>query len=163
MITLGYVAGVYGVAGWVRVFSHTEPRENILGYTPWHLGQPGAWRPCTLAEGRRHGRGVVARIEGCNDRDQARALLGEQIGLPRSALPELDDGEYYWADLQGLSVRTLEGAQLGSVEQLMATGANDVLVVRGDRERLIPLVEGQFVTRIDWSERVIEVDWDPDF
>ena len=149
--------------GWVRVYSHTRPRENILRYSPWYVKRAGEWRPMPLAGGRRHGKGVVARLEGCVDRDQARLLIGADIGLRREQLPELPEGEFYWADLEGLAVEDLKGRPLGRVDHLLETGANDVLVVRGERERLIPFVYGQVVLDVDLRAGRIRVDWDPDF
>jgi 16S rRNA processing protein RimM len=145
------------------VFSYTDPRENIINYRRWHLdkqGVSGEWR---LAEGRRHGKGVVARLEGCEDRDAATALVDSDIFVERAQLPPLDEGEYYWADLQGMQVVNRQGERLGRVDSLFETGANDVLVVKGDRERLIPFVSGRVILSVDRSSGEILVDWDKDF
>jgi 16S rRNA processing protein RimM len=151
------------VRGWVRVFSYTQPRENILHYRPWHLKLGGDWREYELAEARQHGKGVVARLSGCEDRDAARLLMDVEIGVRRDQLPAARGDEYYWADLQGLEVRTLGGDLLGRVNYLLETGANDVLVVQGERERLIPFVAGQVVRAVDLDRGEIRVDWDKDF
>ncbi|ROR29825.1 ribosome maturation factor RimM [Inmirania thermothiophila] len=163
LVVLGRVSGLYGVRGWVRVYSYTEPREGILRYDPWYLGHGGRWRRMDLVGGRRHGKGVVAALAGVADRDAAAALMGAQIAVRRSQLPPPAEGEYYWADLIGLEVRTVEGTPLGKVADLMETGANDVLVVRGERERLIPFLPGQVVRRVDVAGGLLEVDWDPGF
>jgi 16S rRNA processing protein RimM len=111
-----------------------------------------------------HGKGVVAKLKGCDDRDAAAALMGMNIAIRREQLPAATEGEYYWADLVGLAVSNLEGVSLGVVEQLLETGANDVLVVvQGDVERLLPFVQGQFVKEVDLTNRRIIVDWDPEF
>jgi 16S rRNA processing protein RimM len=154
---------VYGVGGWVRVFSYTEPRGNIVDYQPWHLRSGDDWEPRRLAEGRVHGKGVIARLEGCEDRDQALALMNREIGVRRDQLPATAPGEYYWSDLMGLEVVNLQHASLGKVDHLLETGANDVLVVVGDRERLIPFVQHDVVKRVDLETGVIQVDWDKDF
>jgi len=159
LVVLGRVAGVYGVHGWVRVFSETEPRENILSYSPWLVG--GVTRE--VVEGRRHGKGLVARLAGFDDRDQAAALVGREIAVRREQLPPARPDELYWADLEGLAVETRDGVSLGRVSHLFDTGANDVMVVKGERERLIPFVWGDVVEDVDLAAGKIRVDWDPDF
>jgi len=151
------------VRGWVRVYSYTEPRENIIQYRPWYLRRDGDWQERELVEGRQHGKGVVARLTDCDDRDKASTLIGCEIGIRRDQLPATAPGEYYWGDLEGLRVVTLEGDELGTVDHLFATGANDVLVVKGDRERLIPFVAEQVITAVDLEKGEIRVDWDKDF
>ena len=156
---LGRIAGVYGVRGWVRVFSDTDPRDNILRYAPWLLN--GTLH--RVLEGRKHGKGLVVRLEGCDDRDQAAALVGQAISIYRDQLPAPRPDEFYWADLEGLSVETLNGEPLGRVSHLFSTGANDVLVIKGERERLLPFVWGDVVKDVDFDAGVMRVDWDPDF
>lgn len=160
-VVLGRIAGLYGVRGWVRVYSETEPRQGILNYSPWLIG-PGetVWR---VLEGRLHGKGVVARLEGCDDRDQAARLLGLEISVWREQLPPPAPDEFYWIDLEGLAVVTQRGDELGQVARLFATGANDVLVVAGERERLIPFVWERVILEVDFAQRLIRVDWDPEF
>lgn len=160
---LGRVAGAYGVLGWVRVNSDCEPPENLLGYSPWFVGDADAWTLREIEAGRPHGKGVVAQLSGCESREQAQAMLGATVAVRRGQLPPLGDGEYYWADLIGLRVVSREGVDLGEVSALLATGANDVLVVRGERERLIPLIFGAVVLEVDGAHGRIRVAWDPDF
>ncbi|HEX5513662.1 MAG TPA: ribosome maturation factor RimM [Gammaproteobacteria bacterium] len=164
LVVVGTIVGLYGVRGWVRVMSHTQPRENLLEYKQWRLGRHGAWRPATVEAGQAHGKGLVVKLQECADRDQARSLIGTEIAVPRSELAPPADGEYYWVDLVGLRVETLAGQALGVVDYLFETGANDVLVVRGDdRERLIPFVTEQVVKQVDLVGGIIRVDWDPTF
>ena len=162
-IVIGKVGGPFGIKGWVKLLSHTEPRDKIVGYSPWLLKQGGEWREWKVAEGHAHGKGVIARLEGVTDRDQAQALMGAEIALWRDQLGPTRPGEYYWADLMGLEVQLESGRSLGKVDGMMATGANDVLVVKGDRERLIPFIHGQVIKRVDLDHGLIQVDWDPDF
>jgi 16S rRNA processing protein RimM len=163
-IVVGRITGLYGVRGWVKVFSHTQPRENILTYATWYLNRQGAWVASELETGRMQGKGVVAKLRGCDDRDAAAALMGIDVAIRREQLPDAASGEYYWADLTGLEVVNLDGVGLGIVDHLLETGANDVLVVlRDGEERLIPFVQGQFVKSVDLAEGVITVDWDPEF
>jgi 16S rRNA processing protein RimM len=161
MLVLGRIAGLYGVQGWVKIFSETDPRENILDYSPWFLG--GSRRPRGLAEGRPQGKGLVAKLQDCYDRDQAAALVGQEIAVRREQLPLTRTDEFYWADLEGLRVESLSGTLLGRVDHLFATAANDVMVVEGDRERLVPFLWSQVIRDVDLDQGRILVDWDPDF
>lgn len=161
LVQLGHIAGLFGVRGWVRVFSETQPRENILGYRPWYLG-PNAERGA-VAEGQRQGKGLVARLEGYTDRDQAAKLVGLAISVRRDQLPPPAADEFYWVDLEGLSVCTAEGTPLGVVAYLFSTGANDVMVTQGGRERLVPFLWGEVVKDVDFERGLVTVDWDPDF
>lgn len=162
-LVVGRVVGLFGVRGWIRVYSYTEPMTNLIGYRPWQLATGSGWRTVELEAGRSHGKGLIAKLEGFDDRDAAATLLGADIAVQRRQLPPPEPGEYYWADLVGLRVMTNEGTDLGVVDGLFATGANDVLVVLGERERLIPFVPGQVMTGIDIEGGTLTVDWDPDF
>ena len=163
-VTLGRISGVHGVQGWVRVHSDTSPRENIVDYSPWHLVREGRRELRKVKSGRRQGKAVVAKLEGCNDRDAAEELVGALISIPRSALPDTTvPGEYYWADLVGLRVETVDGVELGRIGQLFETGSNDVIVVQGDKERLVPYIWEQVVREVDLEAGVMRVDWDPEF
>ena len=135
--------------------------EAILQYQPWLLGENK--KPVRIADGRLQGKGLAVLLPGFEDREQAATLVGLQIFVRREQLPATAKDEYYWSDLEGLEVRTTAGVVLGRVMRLMETGANDVLVVRGNREHLVPFVQGQYVTRVDLEAGEIEVDWDPEF
>ncbi|MBD3608971.1 MAG: ribosome maturation factor RimM [Gammaproteobacteria bacterium] len=162
-VVLGRINGLFGVRGWVKVFSHTEPRDNILRYSPWLVKHQGRWQELKLLNGQRQGKGIVAQIEGFDDRDKAATLIGADIAVYRDQLPPSAPNEYYWADLKGCRVVTTEGIELGQVKGLFETGANDVMVVKGERERLLPFVQQDVVIKVDLDERLIEVDWDPEF
>ncbi|MDX8126180.1 ribosome maturation factor RimM [Methylomonas sp. OY6] len=163
-MNVGQVSGVFGVKGWVKVYSFTDPRENILQYSPWILRKNSHFQEVKLLGGRRQGSLVVAELQDITDRDVAAGLMGADILIRKQQLPKASDGEYYWADLIGLEVRNLEGCQLGKVDHLLETGANDVLVVvDGELERLIPFLQQSTVLKIDLDEGLILVDWDPDF
>ncbi len=135
--------------------------EAILEYQPWLLGEDR--KPVKLVDGRKQGKGMAALLPGYSDREQAVALVGQQIFVSRDQMPPTEEDEYYWSDLEGLEVHTTNGEVLGLVDRMMETGANDVLVVRGDRERLVPFIQGQYVMRVDLEAGLIVVDWDPDF
>jgi len=162
-IVAGEIASAFGVRGWLKVRSYTDPPDNILGYSPWLLGDGSAQKEYKVVCGRRHGNSVVARLEGVDAREQALQLSGLSISVDRDRFEPAKPGEYYWADLIGLEVRTTSGVGLGAVTGLMETGANDVLVVRRERERLIPFVVGEFIKDVDLDAGVLIVDWDPDF
>jgi 16S rRNA processing protein RimM len=162
LLAMGRIVGVFGVEGWVKVESFSEPRTNLGRYRPWHVVHGGQDRRIDQPVLKPHGKGLVARLDGIDDRDAAAALIGAEILVPRERLPKAKRGEFYWADLEGLAVRTVSGVDLGVVSHLVATGANDVLVVRGDRERLVPYIP-DVVRRVDPGAGLIEVDWDPEF
>ncbi|NGX15473.1 ribosome maturation factor RimM [Wenzhouxiangella sp. XN24] len=162
-VVLGRVGGLYGVRGWVKLWSFTDPLENLLDYAELELNRDGRWEKVRMAEGRRQNEALVARFEGCSDRDQAARFVGAELAVERDRLPAPAEGEYYWADLVGLRVITTEGVELGVVENMMATGANDVMVVKGERERLLPFLPGRYVNEVDLAGGRIVVDWDPDF
>ena len=135
--------------------------EAILEYQPWLLGEDK--KPVRIVDGRKQGKGLAALLPGFDDREQAVTLVGQQIFVRRDDMPATAEDEYYWSDLEGLDVHTTKGELLGRVERLMETGANDVLVIRGEREHLVPFIQGQYVMRVDLEDGLIEVDWDPEF
>ena len=165
LVTLGRITGAFGVRGWIKVLSDTDPRENIIRYSVWQLANAGGRiQTRRVEQGKRHGKGMVAKLAGCDDRDAAEQLRGLEIAVRREQMPpSLNEGEYYWTDLEGLVVETVGGVELGVVDHLFETGSNDVMVVRGDRERLIPFVWRQVIAEVDLDARRIRVDWDPDF
>ena len=162
-INVGKISGVFGVKGWVKVFSFTDIRENILNYSPWLLKKDSETRLVAVIDGKLQGKAVVAQLDGVNDRDRAASLMGWDIFITPDQLPKVAKGEYYWSDLIGLNVETDLGVQLGVVDSLLETGANDVLVVKGERERAIPFLQGKTIINIDLDAGKIVVDWDPDF
>ncbi len=164
-VLVGRIVGLYGVQGWLKIESWTDPRTRIFDYASWWLSAEGkAERAVDNAHGRVQGKGLVAKLPGIEDRDLAEALVGLDIFVDRSALPPPGKDEYYWVDLEGLEVVTTEGTSLGRVSHLFATGANDVVVVKdGTRERLVPFVQGDFVRSVDISGGRMVVDWDPEF
>lgn len=162
-VVLGRVAGLHGVRGWIKVYSDTAPVEGIFGYRRWSLALGDETRVYDLEEGRTQGRRLIAKLGDVDDRDAATALVGARIGVSRDALPATAPGEYYWADLIGLEVETVDGKRLGTVTRLLETGANDVIVVEGERERLIPWLHGRVIESVSLDERRIRVHWDPEF
>lgn len=160
-IVLGHIAGVHGVKGWLKIHSYTDPRDAIFDYQPWLLEDSGV--AITVLEGKASGKFLLARLKDVVTRDEAEALAGLKITVGREMLPSLDGSEFYWADLVGLEVLNQDGAVLGHIKEMLATGANDVMVVSGDRERLIPFVMDIYVTSVDLVQGWVKVDWDPEF
>lgn len=163
LIQLGRVVGVFGVNGELKLESHTEPRSAIFRYQPWLLRSHQGERTLDGVRGRDTGRNVVAHFPDVDERDQAQALIGAEIWVRRGQLPPPAAGEYYWVDLEGLAVETTDGVALGHVSHMLATGANDVMVVVGERQRLLPFIIGQYVHSIDFAAGKVVVDWDPEF
>lgn len=161
VVPLGYISGVHGVSGWFKVHSWTDPKEAILDYQPWFLGEEK--REVRISGGRPQGKTVVAALPGIDDREEARKLIGETISVYRDQFPDPGEHSWYWADLVGLEVVTVKGANLGRIDRMMETGANDVMVVRGERERLIPFVYGKVVVAVETEAGRVVVDWDPEF
>ena len=163
-ILLGRIVGAFGIRGQVKIESWTEPRDAIFRYQPWILRDvQGSEREFQGARGKESGKHLVATFPDVTDRDVVEAMRGTDIYVLRSALPPPKAGEFYWIDLEGFRVVNLEGVDFGTVSHLFSTGANDVLFVRGDRERMVPFVEPDFVKSIDFDGGLITVDWDPDF
>jgi 16S rRNA processing protein RimM len=163
-VRVGRIVGLHGVQGQVKLESWTDPRLQIFRYQPWLLTAPGVEQEMSGVRGRAQGKGIVASLPGIEDRDQAAALVGCEITVPRDVLPPPAPGEFYWTDLEGLEVINAEEVALGRVSHLFSTGANDVMVVKnGDKERLIPFVQGPYVTSVDLDAGRITVDWDPEF
>ena len=163
-VRIGRLNGAWGVSGWVKVYSYTDPPENVFSYQPWQTsGQPGLLR---VSEWRRQGPRLVARIEEIDSREAAERMAGTELAVPSGALPDPEPGSYYWKDLIGLEVVNLQGERLGRVQGFLDSGAHDVLLVRrvGEgRDHLVPFVHGRFVHRVDLDAGRIQVDWDPEW
>ncbi len=169
-ITLGKVGTVYGVKGWLKIHSFTDDPEAILDYFPWSLKIGNTIQPVEITDWRKHNKSLIIKVKGIDDRDQAQSLVNSEILINENALPKLPDGEFYWRELIGMNVVTNQGYDLGTVSDLMETGANDVLVVKANRndsfnqkERLIPYLFDQVVISVDTINKQICVDWDPGF
>jgi len=174
-VVLGHVNGLFGVKGWIKVYSYTRPAANLLDFDEWLIGRQDNWRPFRVLASRTQGKTLIAQLgapspgrsnasaEPLIDRDAVVELLDLEIAVPRGAMPPLADGKYYWFDLIGLDVVNRDGISLGQVKAMMETGANDVLVLSGDRDRLVPFVVGEIIDEVDLEAGRIVADWDPDF
>lgn len=161
---MGRIVAPYGVKGWVRVEPYGAAPESLRAYPSWWVGSNGDWRELRVAESvLQHGASLVARFEGCVERDAALALKGREIALERAVLPENAKDEFYWADLVGLKVVNAKDEELGAVAGLFDNGAHAVMrVADGANERLLPFVE-QVVRQVDMAEGRIRVEWELDW
>lgn len=163
---LGRVLAPFGVRGWVRVQSFTDPPEALLQYRDWRLRAPGEddalASPRRVLQAQWDGHALRVAFDGVADRDAAEALREREIVFERAALPEAAPREYYREDLLGFTVRNVQGVVLGSLQQFLATPGNPVMVVKGEREHAVPAVPPH-LRRVDLEQRVIEVDWPADF
>lgn len=172
LIVVGKIVGVFGIKGWVKVKSWTDPAHKLTKYTPWWLKTCHGVKEFAVAECNYRPQGLVVHLKGLDDRDAAQALGSVEIAIEKQQLDALEEGDYYWHQLQGMTVLSVYDGQesrLGTVHRLLETGANDVLVVApdqdsiDDRERMVPYVPDIYVQEVNLSERVIRVAWDPDF
>ncbi|MEI8034593.1 MAG: ribosome maturation factor RimM [Betaproteobacteria bacterium] len=168
---MGRVIAPFGIKGWVRVQPLSDKPTGLAGYRQWWLSTPTGWQAFDVTQTQAQGRDVVAKLMGCEDRDEAEGFKGRWVAVDRQAFPKPAKGEYYWVDLVGLKVRNLQGFDLGVVSSLMETGANDVMVVQQvvqtsaqgeDCERLIPFI-ADVIKRVDIAAGLIEVDWGVDY
>ena len=167
LVLIGRLAGAFGIKGWVKISSYTSPPENILQYAPWQLRQSKSGevvRAAELIEAKLHGKGLVAKFAGIEDRDQADNLKGLEIVIGRSQLPDPEDDRYYWADLEGLQVETVDGKSLGRVKQMLEAGAADVMLVCGEANsrHMIPFIRGEVILAVDLDAGIIRVNWEQD-
>jgi len=164
MVVMGRIAAAHGIRGWVNIQPFTEYLDSLLDYRTWWIGnEQGPWREVKVEQCEAHGKTLAAQLPGCPDRTAAEKLKGLLIAVPRSSLPEQGEGEYYWSDLIGLAVVNEAGEKLGTVTNLLETGANDVLSVQGESgEILIPFV-ATAIKRVDVKNRTIHVDWSADY
>lgn len=163
-ILLGHIHGLFGVKGWVKVFSYTRPRSQILDYPDWFL-EEASDRSIRLEDGKVHKEGVIAKLAGIDDRDAAVAMLQKKIWINAGELPALVDDEYYWYQLIGLQVVDASKQPLGKIIQLFETGANDVMVVQSKNgsEHLVPYVKDRVIKKVDLDNKLMVVDWDTDY
>jgi 16S rRNA processing protein RimM len=173
-VVLGTITSVFGIKGWLRLRSNTEPLTNIANYAPWRLRRSANDRdpivsvvePTAIQP---QGKGLVVKLKGIDDRSQAEPLVGHDIVITRDQLPELENDDYYWSDLIGLKVMMMDGQCIGVVKEMMETGSNDVLVVEAsidsidDRERLVPFIRQQVVKDVNLAAGTLHVEWDLDF
>ena len=161
-LLVGQINGFFGVQGWVKIFSYTKPRKNILEYQPWYFINNGSYQVIEIILGREQSKTIVAQVKGIDNRDEAVQLIGKDLYINKEQLPELDDDEHYWHELTGFRVINKNEVDLGIVDYLVDTGSNHVLVTKGETEHWIPYIE-PFLISVDKHKKVISVDWDENF
>jgi 16S rRNA processing protein RimM len=159
-VIVGKIASTYGVQGWLKVVSYTESTYDIAEYTPWYVEESGSFKPIDVTEVREYGKGIIVKFAGYDNPEKAKLLTGKKIGILRSQLPALDKDEYYWSDLEGLTVINQNGVNLGQIVYLIETGSNDVLVVKGETEHAIPYLPNDVIISIDLANKIMRVDWE---
>ena len=164
MVIMGRIAAAHGIRGWVKIQPYTEYLDSLLEYGTWWIGhEHGPWREVEVQQCEAHNKTLAAQLPDCPDRTAAEKLKGLLIAVPRSSLPQQAGDEYYWSDLIGLAVVNEAGEQLGTVANLLETGANQVLSVMGDSgEILIPFVASA-IKQVDVKNKIIRVDWSADY
>lgn len=159
---MGRITGAFGIKGWIKVQPFTAEPAGLLSYRTWWIENDSGWAECEVEKAQAQGQAVTAKLAGCEDRDAAATYAGRQVAVPRNELPEAGENEFYWADLIGLRVVNTAGEDLGAVCRVLETGANDVLVVEGERERLIPFIAG-VIREVDVPAGAVRVEWDADY
>ena len=169
-LVIGIIGAPYGVKGWVKITSHTHDLDGVFAYTPWLLGQVEEGKEYVVDQWRTHNKGLVAKLIGVDDRDDAEGIKNLEISIKAAMLPELDDSDVYWRELVGMQVVTEKGYNLGVIKELFETGANDVLLVKanlndafGQKERMVPYLLDQVIKQVDRQANTVTVDWDPAF
>lgn len=162
-IVVGRFGAPFGVKGWMKIHSFTEPNDNILQYQPWYADLKTGLTKIKLADSKKHHKNIVAHVEGCEQKEETALYCNANIVVSRDALPVLNNDEYYCSDLEGLSVFTVDGEPLGKIDYILPTGANDVLVIKGEKEHLVPYLRDQVIKKIDLTDKTMVVNWDPDF
>ena len=162
-VVIGRIASVYGLKGWNKIISFTEPRNKIFEYTSWQMNLNGEWKETNPSSHKPHGKGLLVKLAGCESCEDAQGYVGTEINVERDQLPTLENNQFYWTDLEGLSVINEQGLTLGTVKRLIETGSNDVLVVEGEKNYAIPYIRNDFVLNVDIQNKIINVAWDADF
>jgi 16S rRNA processing protein RimM len=162
LVIMGRIVAPYGVQGWLKVIPDTEYVDGLLSFNTWRIGNEQGWQTIRLKSGKVHNDILLAKLEGINDRDAAFACKGQLVAVLRSELPTLGSSEFYWSDLIGLTVKNQQGVDFGKITDVFETGANDVIIVKGEIDRLIPFTE-QTVIEVNVKEQTMLVDWDADF
>lgn len=160
-VIIGRFGAPHGIKGWIRVQSHTDPIQNLLNYSPLFIEKNTDWEILAMEDGKPHQAGLIVKVQGIDTPEAARLLTHKNIAIDREKLPLLNNAQYYWADLIGLSVVNVKHEELGVIDSLMETGANDVIVVHhsSGSEILIPYIKS-VVLSVDLEKKIMIVDWD---
>ena len=162
VVVLGKVVGTFGVHGWIKINSYTDPPDNILEYEELLLGGPGRWTTIQLEDGRVTGKGVLGKLKGIETPEDARTRVGAELGVKRSDMPPPAPGEFYWSDLEGIDAESASGERLGKVDHFRTTPGGTVVVIRGEREIWVPFVKERIV-KVDLEAKRLVLDWSADW
>lgn len=161
-VVIGKFGKTFGVRGWVKVHSFATPKESILSFFPWQIQKNHQFQDVSIEANKIHHQHIVVKLKDVDDIDAAKLFTNLNIFIDRILLPKLKKNEYYWNDLAGLKVVNQESIELGIIDHLFATGANDVMVVKGKKEHLIPYIKNTILD-VDIKNKIIKVDWDENF
>lgn len=161
-VIIGCLGAAFGVQGYLKVNSYTTPKTNILDYPDWQVQHQGQWQPLPIERLKQQGDGIVLKIKGIDDRDIAKTYTNDLIAINRDELPDTSSDEFYWTDLEGLTVKTTTGETLGTIIEMRDTGANDVMIIKGEKRHLVPFIDGVLIS-VDLEQQLVIVDWDHDF
>jgi 16S rRNA processing protein RimM len=162
-VSIGKFGKTHGLQGYIKVYSNTDPIEKIMDYQPWYIKTGQAWQIIDIDNIKQQGTAFVVLIKNINDPETACAYTNKPISIPRSQLPKPANNEYYWTDLEGLTVTNQDGEELGKIDHLMATGSNDVIVIQGKKRHLIPFILNEVIVNIDLANKTMQVKWGSDF
>ncbi len=159
-VAVGKFGRPHGVKGWIRVISFTDPEEQLLNYSDWMIQTNIALELIKLEESRAVHDAFLVKVKGYDDRDLVKTLTNKEILIDRDQLKELPEGEFYWTDLEGIKVVTTDGNDLGVIDHLFETGANDVIVSVKDGKRiLIPYID-TVIIEVDFDNNIMTVNWE---
>ena len=163
-VTIASFGRPFSIRGWIKINSYLEPKASILEIKPWLVLKDSAWQEIILTDTRQHADNIIIKLPGYDSPEAVSKLTNSKIATWRKNMPKLSQDEHYWSELVGLKVLNLENIDLGIVQDLMSTapGANDVLIVMGERKRLIPYISS-VIKQVDTSNKIIHVDWDHAF
>tara|TARA_Y100000590_G_scaffold292006_1_gene328739 strand:- start:779 stop:1297 length:519 start_codon:yes stop_codon:yes gene_type:complete len=160
-IILGKIIGHFGVKGWLKVYSHTQPREEITKYKLIYVYLEGNYELIGDSEWNSSGKNILLKLDKTSDRESASKYINLDLVIDRTNLPDLPEGRYYWNDLEGIQVKNIHGNSLGTISHMIETGSNNVVVLSDDR--LIPFVLNDVVKEVDLKNRIMIVEWDWDW
>lgn len=162
-VIVGRFGAPFGIHGYIKVISHTDPLENILNYKPWLIEQNSIWQPLKILDYKVHGKFILIKIAEYDTPEAVRIFTNKEIAIEKNQLPELKNNEFYWSDLEGLKVINVKDEELGIVDHLINTGANDILVVtKNNKEQLIPYIK-HVIIEVNLIKKQIIVDWELDY
>lgn len=161
-LAIAKIGASYGLSGYLKLQSYCEPKAKIFDYSPWYLLKNKTYQIFQLDDAKISEEKFLIKPANCNTPESARLLTNQLIYIHQNQLPKLKD-EYYWHDLIGCEVKNLRGEKLGMVEQMLETGANDVMLLKAKQHRAIPFIMHSVIQTVDIKNKLIIADWELDF